>query len=133
MDPEEFGHLVSGLRKKRGWSQEELSKKAVISRNYVSQIERGEAKNISIKVINNLALALGVSPSELGQITKNLTVMIPPALREFALQENLSYEIADKLVNIPRRGKEPSTVSEWRALYDAVSPYIELEQRQDHD
>lgn len=133
MDPFELGRHVSKLRKDKDWSQEELSKIADISRNYVSQIERGEARNVSIKVINKLALALGVSPSELTQITIDLTLMIPPALREFALEENLSYEIADRLVNIPRRGKEPSTVAEWRTLYEAVRPYISSEKMLDHD
>jgi len=51
--------------------------------------------------------------------------MIPPSLREFALQDNLPYEVIDKLVNIPRRGKEPKTVAEWRVLYEAISSFID--------
>ncbi len=97
---------------------------AEISRNYVSQIERGEAESISIKIINKLAIALGVSASDLGEASTPSTVMIPPSLRELALQDNLSYEVIDKLVNIPRRGKEPKSVAEWRALYDAISQFI---------
>jgi hypothetical protein len=54
--------------------------------------------------------------------------MIPPPLRELALQDNLSYEVIDKLVNIPRRGKEPKSVAEWRALYDAISQFINGDQ-----
>jgi transcriptional regulator with XRE-family HTH domain len=111
-------------RKEKGWSQEQLGEMAEISRNYVSQIERGEAESISIKIINKLAIALGVSPSDLGESSTPSTVMIPPALRELALQDNLSYEVIDKLVNIPRRGKEPKSAAEWRALYEAISPFI---------
>ena len=124
MDPKELGRQVLAKRKEKGWSQEQLGKKAEISRNYVSQIERGEAESVSIKIINKLAIALGVSPSDLGESSTPSTVMIPPPLRELALQDNLSYEVIDKLVNIPRRGKEPKSVAEWRALYDAISQFI---------
>lgn len=124
MDPKELGRQVLAKRKEKGWSQERLGEMAEISRNYVSQIERGEAESISIKIINKLAIALGVSPSDLGESSTPSTVMIPPPLRELALQDNLSYEVIDKLVNIPRRGKEPKSVAEWRALYEAISPFI---------
>jgi len=124
MDPKELGRQVLAKRKEKGWSQKQLGEMAEISRNYVSQIERGEAESISIKIINKLAIALGVSASELGQASTPSTVMIPPSLRELALQDNLSYEVIDKLVNIPRRGKEPKSVAEWRALYDAISHFI---------
>ena len=124
MDPKELGRQVLAKRKEKGWSQEQLGEMAEISRNYVSQIDRGEAESISIKIINKLAIALGVSPSDLGESSTPSTVMIPPPLRELALQDNLSYEVIDKLVNIPRRGKEPKSVAEWRALYDAISHFI---------
>jgi transcriptional regulator with XRE-family HTH domain len=124
MDPKELGRQVLAKRKEKGWSQEQLGEMAEISRNYVSQIERGEAESISIKIINKLAIALGVSPSDLGESSTPSTVMIPPPLRELALQDNLSYEVIDKLVNIPRRGKEPKSAAEWRALYEAISPFI---------
>jgi len=124
MDPKELGRQVLAKRKEKGWSQEQLGEMAEISRNYVSQIERGEAESISIKIINKLAIALGVSASDLSEASTPSTVMIPPSLRELALQDNLSYEVIDKLVNIPRRGKEPKSVAEWRALYDAISQFI---------
>ena len=124
MDAKEFGRQVLAKRQEKGWSQDQLGKMAEVSRNYESQIERGEADSISIKIINRLAIALGVSPSDLGESSIPSNVMIPPSLRELALQDNLSYEVIDKLVNIPRRGKEPKSVAEWRALYDAISQFI---------
>lgn len=124
MDPKELGRQVLAKRKAKGWSQEHLGEMANISRNYVSQIERGEAESISIKVINKLAIALGVPTSELGETSSPSIVMIPPSLRDFALKNNLPYEVIDKLVNIPRRGKEPKTADEWRVLYDAISSFI---------
>ena len=130
MDAKELGRQVFAKRKEKGWSQEQLGQMADISRNYVSQIERGEADSISIKVINKLAIALGVSPAELGETPSPATVMIPPSLREFGLKDNLPYEVIDKLANIPRRGKEPKTVAGWRALYTAIRYLIDRDKKE---
>jgi len=123
MDAVELGTQVLEKRKEKGLSQEELGKMAGISRNYVSQIEHGVAHNISIKVINQLAVALGASLAEL--TGESSQIVIPSSLRDFGIQNNLSYEIIDKLARIPARGKEPKSVNEWQELYQAISPFIE--------
>jgi transcriptional regulator with XRE-family HTH domain len=131
MDAKELGRQVLARRKERGLSQDELGKLANISRNYVSLIERGEANSISMKVVNQLAVVLGTSPAELtGESTAQSMVMIPPALRELALQKKISYEVIDLMVRIPRRGKEPKTVQEWEELYQSISQYIEGEEKE---
>jgi len=128
MDAKELGRQVLARRKEKRWSQEELGELAGISRNYVSLIERGEAHSVSMKVINQLAVAFGVNVSQLtGEIGDQSMVMISPELREFGLENNLSYEAIDKLARIPRRGREPKSVSEWQELYEAISPFIEGE------
>ena len=122
MDTKELGRQVQAKRKEKGMSQTELAKFADISRNYISLIERGEAQNISLKVINQLAIALGASSGELtGEISM---VMIPPSLREFAITRGLSYDVVDKLAHIPRRGKEPKNIEEWQDLYNVISQFI---------
>ena len=123
MNAMELGRQVQAKRKERDLSQAALGDLVGISRNYVSLIERGEAENISMKVVNQLAVALGTSPSEL--TGESLAVMIATSLREFALQGNLSYEVIDKLARIPRRGKEPKTAEEWKALYDLISEFMD--------
>lgn len=123
MNAMELGRQVQAKRKERDLSQAELGDLVGISRNYVSLIERGEAENISMKVVNQLAVALGTSPSEL--TGESMPVMISPSLREFALQGNVSYEVIDKLSRIPRRGKEPKTAEEWKALYDLISEFMD--------
>jgi transcriptional regulator with XRE-family HTH domain len=126
MDAKELGRQVLSRRKEKDLSQEKLADLVGISRNYVSLIERGEAHSISMKVINQLATALGTSPAELtGETTAESMVMIPPALRQLGLENNLSYETIDRLAHIPRRGKEPKTIQEWQALYDAISHFID--------
>ena len=127
MNARELGKQVLARRKEKKLSQEELGKMARISRNYVSMIERGEAYSISKKVIDRLAIVLGVTPAELTGEASQPLVLIPSSLREFGLKNNLSYSMIDKLANIPRRGKEPKTVEEWEALFQAILPFIEDE------
>ena len=124
MNAIELGRQVQAKRKEKKLSQTELGELAGISRNYVSIIERGEADSISMKVLNQLAVVLGTSPSEL--TGESSMVMIPPSLREFALEKNLSYEIIDKLVRIPRRGKEPSSAKEWEELFNSISKFLDV-------
>lgn len=123
MDANELGRQVFQKRKEKGLSQTELSKIVGISRNYVSQIERGDARGISMRILNQLAVALGASIAELYGETSQIT--IPTALREFGIENNLSYEVIDKLAHIPKRGKEPKSVKEWQELYTAIIPFIE--------
>ncbi len=123
MNATELGRQVQAKRKERDLSQTELGDLVGISRNYVSLIERGEAENISMKIVNQLAVALGTSPPEL--TGESIPVMIHPSLREFALKQNLSYEVIDKLARIPRRGKEPKTAEEWEDLYDLISKFMD--------
>ena len=106
-------------------SQETLAQKAEISRGYVSLIEQGKARNVSISVLHRLASALETTPDELLGESYGNSPLIPPALREFSLKEGLSFEIVDKLRRIPRPGQEPKTAEKWRRLYKEVRPYIE--------
>lgn len=125
MDAELFGKNILVLRKERKLTQEELANLAGVSRNYISMIERGEAENVSDDVIRKLAIGLEVSAHQLtGEPGEATTVMIPPTLREFAINEGLNYIIVEKLMQIPRRGKEPGSAQEWKSLYEAIKPFI---------
>ena len=59
-----FGDTIRKRRKKLGLSQEALSFKAGLHRNYISDIERG-LKSPSLRVIVKLADALGLAVSAL--------------------------------------------------------------------
>ena len=125
MDIQFLADQVFNQRRALGISQGELAERAGISRNYVSLIERGEVSNLSINVLNHLATALGITPAELTGEAQELHTLIPPALRDFALQAGLSFETVDRLARIPRRGAEPKTPDEWAALFEAVRAYLE--------
>ncbi len=60
----QFGRRVRTLREAIKLSQEALAVKAGIHRTYMGGVERGE-RNISLKNIVRLAVALGVHPREL--------------------------------------------------------------------
>lgn len=125
MDAQELGHEVLKRRKTLGLSQEILADKANISRNYISLIERGEARNMSISVLERLAEALGTTSSELTGHSPQGDILIAPTLREFALSKGLSFKTVNWLAQMPRRGPEPQTVEEWAELYEAILPFLE--------
>ena len=58
-----IGRRVRELRQELGISQEELAARAVLHRNYVGSVERGE-RDVGITAIGRLASALGVSLAE---------------------------------------------------------------------
>ena len=60
----EVGAKVRRIRRKLGWSQEELGFEAGLHRNYVGGVERGE-RNVAVVNIGKLAKALGVRPRNL--------------------------------------------------------------------
>jgi len=127
MDVQELGHRVLTRRKALRLSQGELAKRGRMSRNYISLIERGIATNISSSIVSNLAAALGMTTNELwGQATDS-EVVITSILRQFGIEEGLRYEVIDKLARLPRHGQEPKSIDEWRALYNALRPYVEAD------
>ncbi len=125
MNPQELGRRVSKKRKDLELSQEVLAERAGISRNYLSIIERGDANNISMDVLNRIAAALETTSTEILGEKGQGDILIPPTLREFGVKEGLSFEVVDKLARIPRRGQEPKTVEEWRKLYRVIKQYLE--------
>lgn len=60
----QLGNHIRMLREKKGFSQEQLSFECRLHRTYIGDVERGE-RNIAIINLNKIAIALGVSLSEL--------------------------------------------------------------------
>ena len=59
-----FGLRIKELRLKAHISQEELSFRCGLSKNYISDVERG-TRNISLKAISKLAYGLNVEIKDL--------------------------------------------------------------------
>jgi transcriptional regulator with XRE-family HTH domain len=65
MYPKQIGTMLRELRAAKGLTQEDLAKKAKVTRSYVAMLETVGKKNPSIQVLRRLAKALGVPVSEL--------------------------------------------------------------------
>jgi len=61
---QKFGQVIKALRKKRQFTQEDLSEKSDIEVQYISRIENGAA-NPTLKVIRVIAIALDAALPEL--------------------------------------------------------------------
>lgn len=62
-----FGNRVQKLRIEAGWSQEVFADQTGLHRTYISGIERG-IRNPTLLIVQKIANALSISPSELLQI-----------------------------------------------------------------
>ena len=61
---QKFGQEIKALRKKRQFTQEDLSEKSDIGVQYISRIENGSA-NPTLKIVSALAAALEVALSDI--------------------------------------------------------------------
>ena len=59
-----FGHRIKELRLKQNISQEELAFRCGLSKNYISDVERGTS-NVSLKSIEKIANGFAVNLKEL--------------------------------------------------------------------
>lgn len=59
MYPERFGMRLKALREKRGLTQEELAKRAKMSRGYLSRLEM-RRHDLPLRRLRHLAKVLGV-------------------------------------------------------------------------
>jgi transcriptional regulator with XRE-family HTH domain len=65
MSPERIGRMLRVAREAKGWTQDELARKAKLTKPYISQLENGVRKNPSLPALQRLAKALGVPVTEL--------------------------------------------------------------------
>lgn len=115
---DEFGKTVRLRRRSEGLSQQELADKVGISRNYLSQIERGVAQNLSWQVMEKLTSVLGLKGDPTGKLEE--TADIPPSLAEFATAAGLPPDDVQMLAGLKYRGQQPTTPEKWELLYNVI-------------
>ncbi len=62
----QLGMRLAYLRKKKGWSQEELAFRSTVNKNYLSDLENGR-RNPSLRIIEQIAVALEITLADLFQ------------------------------------------------------------------
>jgi len=105
-------------------SQQELADKAGISRNYLSQIERGQATNLSWQVRQRLASILGLQTEPVPQPNPEPSDL-PPSLAEFARKANLPPDDLLMLARLKYRGQQPTTPEKWELLYNVIKMTVD--------
>jgi transcriptional regulator with XRE-family HTH domain len=122
MNANDFGEIVRKLRKKESLSQAQLAIKIGISRNYLSEIERGEAANLSWDIRTKLCVALGISIDD-------SVLTLPSSLVDFANEEKLPDEDIKMLARLEYRGKQPDTPEKWKILYGVIKMTVESSEK----
>lgn len=126
------GERIREIREKRDLTQEELAKKAEISKGFLSDVEN-DKRNIGSQGLLRIANELGASVDYLlaGRVTENAEneqIIIPPELSQAAEELNLSYSDTLDLVKtfnsaIARRGnkyRKELTVDGWKKFHEAI-------------
>lgn len=112
-----FGSRVRDSRIEKKLSQEGLAERIGISRNYLSQIERGLSTNLSLEVAKKLSTELGLL---LEPIELSTPVVIPEGLQQLIEDKNLGPGEVRTLAGFEYRGKRPQTIEDWRLLHLAI-------------
>lgn len=111
-----FSEQVRDQRKAQKLSQRSLAAQVGISRNYLSEIERGVATNLSWQVRQDLAAALGLSAG--GESIE--PTALPEGLAEFVAAAKLPQEDVQMLAGLKYRGQQPTTPEKWEMLYKMI-------------
>ncbi len=98
-----------------------LARAAGISRGYLSEIENGHAARPSATVLLRLAEALETSISDLLQEEqKTGRAERVSLLEQLAELDNIPEEDVQMLAGIKFRGYQPTTLEDWRYLYQSI-------------
>ncbi len=116
---DDFGKKVRDRRVKEGFSQEELAHQVGISRNYLSQIERGQATNLSWQVMDRLTSILGLKGEQQEPPIQGVADL-PPSLAEFAKAAKLPPDDVVMLARLKYRGQQPTSPDKWELLYNVI-------------
>jgi transcriptional regulator with XRE-family HTH domain len=132
------GERIKNRRLELGWTQDQLSQKAGISKSFLSDLENGK-RSVGADNLLDIARALGVSLDFLmtGEASKDQAaeVPIPASLARFAAEEGLSFRQTLMLLEMQQqilahrsaKKKDGLESVDWRKFHDAVKEFLEDE------
>ena len=130
IDLAKLGHRIRFLRNGKGWSLGDLAKESGLSKSYISDLENGSAGKPNIQYIYAVAVALGITLSELLQEggprveavrSRHKDSELPSGLRELQLELKLSDDDVERLAQVSFRGKRPKDKEGWRFLIETLN------------
>ena len=132
-----LGDRIRDCRQTRGWRLDDLSKKAGVSKGFLSDLENNKQKNAGVDYLRRIAGALDVS---LHYLTTGRTaapgateVQLPSSLLEFAKEEQLTVNQTMMLLDARRQivshrsnGSKSENLDSfnWKTFYHALKPYL---------
>ncbi len=130
IDLTKLGYRIRFLRKGKGWSLADLAKESGLSKAYLSDLENGTAGKPNIQYIYAVAVALGVTLSELleesgarapSARTRSKESELPSGLRDLQIELNLSDDDVEKLAEVSFRGNRPRDKEGWLYLIETLN------------
>ena len=131
-----LGERIKQRRTALSWTQDELCRRAHISKGFLSDIENGK-KSIGAETLLDVARVLGLSldyimTGDASEPPPREQIEIPAALAEFAQDEGLSLRQTLTLLGMRRQiiahrsatKKEGLDQVDWRGFYEAVKEYL---------
>ena len=132
------GERIKKRRLELDWTQDDLCKKAGISKGFLSDLEN-EKRSVSADNLLEIARAIGVSLDYLmtGKASKEQSaeVPIPASLARFASEERLSFRQTLMLMDMHKqilahrsaKKKDGLEDVDWRKFYEGVKEFLENE------
>lgn len=130
------GDRIRTRRTELGWTQDQLARKAGISKSFLSDVENGR-RSVSAENLFEIAQALNVSLDHLmkGKSSgeeRRPAVEIPVALAAFAEREGLSFRQAVTLLEMQQQivahrstiKKDNLKSVDWQKFYEAVKEFL---------
>ncbi len=96
-----LGRRIRGLRNIKGWTQEELGRRADLSYKFIGEIERGQ-QNPSLDTIVKIAAAMKVEPLELFRFEQETVDKIAIENRIGRILKTLTEEDMRRLLMVLR-------------------------------
>lgn len=132
------GARIRARREELGWTQEDLARKANISKSFLSDIENGK-RSVGADKLLDVARALSRSldflmtgkDAESGELSPT-EVQIPKSLAKFAADEGLSFRQALALLEMQNQiiahrssvKKGDLETVDWQKFYEAVKEFL---------
>jgi transcriptional regulator with XRE-family HTH domain len=132
--PMTMGERVRQRRTELGLRQDDLARKAGISKSFLSDLENGK-RSIGAETLLDLGRAMDVSLDYLmtGEDSEmhHKQSEIPPALASFAAQEGLSVRdtltllhIQEEIITTRKGSRKRQELVNWREFYNAVKKFL---------